>query len=167
MAEYPTINGDAPSFADVRSYAHIPGGTTNLMIDYKAISFESSLEVGKQYGPGGRLQRRTSGQLDHAASAEYYMTGHEELIKQLGVAAKALGLQREDGVIQYGLVKFDIQVQWSLPGSDTIYERVIIGARVIKDAESTTEGTDPQTAQLDLSVADIYKLIDGERYALR
>jgi hypothetical protein len=160
--DYPILDGIAPSWADIQVSSSIYDGPLVEMKDIKAINTSRSVEVGKQRGAsGGRTKRRTVGQSDEEASWTLYRTGYDDLIRALASVAPARGNER-----LISLVHFDIQYQYSPPGSVKIFERKILGCRVIGDTMNDTEGSDPQEVEVPLSVIKIVDVIDGVEIVL-
>lgn len=155
--QYPILDGIAPSWADVAVECALYGGPVLSMTDVQAVNTSRTVEVGVQRGAsGGRVMRRTTGQLDQEASMTVYRSGYQQLIRALSSVAPARGNER-----LISLVHFDIQYQYSPPGSVEIYERRILGCRVLGDTMNDTEGSDAQTVEVPLSVIKIVDVIDG------
>lgn len=160
--DYPILDGIAPSWADVQISCSIYDGALLEVKDIQAINTSRTVEIGKQRGAsGGRTKRRTVGQSDEEASMTLYRTGHKALIRALASVAPVRGNER-----LISLVHFDIQYQYSPPGSVEIYERKILGCRVIGDTMNDTEGSDPQVVEVPLSVIKIVDVEDGVEIVL-
>jgi hypothetical protein len=160
--QYPILNGIAPSWADVKVECSIYDGPLVETSDIQAINTSRSVEVGVQRGAsGGRVMRRTVGQGDQEASMNLYRSGYQDLIRKLASVAPSRGNER-----LISLVHFDIQYQYSPPGSVEIYERKILGCRVIGDTMNDTEGSDAQQVEVPLSCVKIVDVIDGVEVVL-
>jgi hypothetical protein len=155
--QYPILNGIAPSWADVQIQCAVYDGALLEMVDIQAINTSVTVELGTQRGAsGGRVMRRTVGQVDQEASMTLYRSGFQTLMRNLASVAPARGNER-----LWSLVHFDIQYQYSPPGSVEIFERKILGCRIIGNTMNDTEGSDAQQVEVPLSCIKIVDVIDG------
>ena len=155
--EFPTVNEKACSWADISTTINISGGATLKDIDYSGFKANSTLELGEQRGAsGGRVMKRTSGSLKDEASATYYKSGFRTLVTALMVNAPTRGNQR-----LVGQVEFNISVKHSVPGDDSIYELVIVGARLTKWDATMAEGNEADKLEIDLNPLRVFWKING------
>lgn len=161
--EFPTLNGIAPSWADIKTTATpIGGGSLIETADYSAISCGSSLEVGEQRGAsGGRVMKTTTGQLSHEGSITYYRSGLRTLVKAFMPIAPQRGNQR-----LVSLVHFDVLIQHTPPGEPEIYTLKLKGCRLRGFTFAMTEGVDADKVEVPLHVKEIVQIIDGEEVVL-
>ena len=158
--DFPILDGIAPSWADIIVKATPYEGALLEMKDIAAINSASSVEVGEQRG-GGRVMRRTTGDLSDEASWTLYRTGYQALIRNLASVAPTRGAQK-----LISLVHFDIQVQHTPPGSVEIYEYHIRGCRITGRTLNGAEGTDADQVEVPLSALQIVDIVDGEEVVL-
>jgi hypothetical protein len=155
--EFPTLQDIAPSWADIKTTVTPLGGSLIDTIDYSALNWGSTVEVGEQRGAsGGRVMRTTTGQLTHEASATYYRSGLRKLVRGLIPLAPQRATQR-----MVSLVHFDIFIQHTPPGEVDIYEVKLKGCRLLGFTASMTEGTDADKIELALHAKEIVQIIDG------
>lgn len=160
--DYPTLNGMAPSWADIATTIDVVGGGTLRDIDYAGFSFESAVEVGEQRGAsGGRVMRRTVGAKTDTASATYYRSGLRRLVEALIPLAPTRGNQR-----LVSLAPFSVLIQHSWAGDPDIYEVRLKGCRLLKIAESFAEGNEAEKVELDIHPIEIAWLINGVEVVL-
>ena len=160
--QYPILDGIAPSWGDLSCKMLVSGAALLEMIDVKSINTGTSLEIGEQRGAsGGRVVMRTTGQDKNEASMTLYASGHQKLIRTLASVAPVRGNQRI-----LSLVHFGIQYLFTPPNTDEIYEIRIKGVRYIGRAANASEGTDANTVDVSLSVAQIVDMIDGKECVL-
>ena len=155
--EYPSLDGVAPSWADIVIKATPIGGNLIDLIDIAAINTNTTVEVGEQRGAtGGRVRKRTTGSVSYEASMTLYRTGYQTLLRNLQALAPVRGNQR-----LVSLVHFQIQVQHTPPGDEEIYEYVLKGCRWMGRALNGAEGTDADQVEVPLSVIEIADIVDG------
>lgn len=160
--EYPTLNDVAPSWADIQTSFSIYGGSLIELIDYSAINWSDTVEVGAQRGAsGGRVMKRTTGQLSSEASATFYKSGLRKLLKGLAAKAPTRGNQK-----LVSLVGFDIHIQHSPPESTDIFEVKIKGCRLLGRTAAMAEGADADQVEVNLNPIQIVEIIDGEEIVL-
>ncbi len=150
--EFPTLNGVAPSWADLEGpkfiiYSGATVAKTVQTADVAAFKWEESLEVGTVRGTsGGRKMKRTSGQGDCNAGVTFYKDGWK-------LVRKALQEVADDNELPgYGHVVFDVLYQWTPPGETDVINLKIVGARAVKSAGSAAEGADADKSEIDLNV---------------
>lgn len=160
--EYPTLNGIAPSWADIGTTFTVTDGALLEMADYKDISWSDTVEMGDQRGAsGGRRMRRTVGQKSEEASATFYLSGFRKLCKALMAKAPRRGNQA-----LISLVAFDINIQHTPPGEVEIFDVKIKGCRIAGRDYAATEGSDAQVITVALNPIEIVDNIDGEEVVL-
>lgn len=157
---YPTINGIAPSWADIAVRLTPTAGKLIEMGSIKSLKSSRKLERGRQR-EGGRTIKRTTGQIDYEAEMELYLDGLHELIDGLAAGAPTSGNQ-----VRLGLASFLINVQWSVPNDSRIFERRIKGCMLAGDTLDAAEGTDAQTITIPLDPIEIADVKDGVEYIL-
>lgn len=158
--EFPVIDGIAPSWADVVVKISPTGAALIEMKDIKSVNSSRSVEVGTQKG-GGRVMKRTTGDSSQEASMTLYYDGYIKLLRGIKGLAPLRGNTR-----LVSLVTFDIQVQYTPPGSVEIFDRRWKGCRIIGDTANGAEGTDANEVEVPLSVIEIVDIVDGEEVAL-
>lgn len=158
--DYPVYNGIAPSWADV--IVRLTGTDVPLLEAKDIVSLDdsSTVEVGET-NAGGRVMKTTTGKGKNEASFKLYREGHNRLLRGLLSAAPARGSQKI-----LSLVHFDVEIQFTPPGSDEIFLKRWKGCRVVGDAESGAEGTDAQQVDVTLHVKEIVRVIDGVEVVL-
>jgi hypothetical protein len=147
--EFPTLNGVAPSWADIEGPSFIiQGGPTIKTPDIAAIKWEESIEVGAVRGTnGGRKTKRTSGQGDCSAGITFYLDGWKIIRDALAAVATLKNLSG------YGKVPFDVVFQYTPPGDDAaIHTLKIVAARVVKVSGNPQEGADADKIETDLNI---------------
>ena len=156
----PVLNGITPSWADIQVRASIDGGELITMGDIQAINTGVTVEVGKQK-EGGRLIKRTTGDVTDEATWTLYAAGWTKLLKAL----KSKATQR-NGQFLVGLVHFQVHMIWTPPGSDDVLEQKIKGCRILGRSIDSAEGTDAQLIEVPLSPAQIVDVIDGDEVVM-
>jgi hypothetical protein len=163
--EFPVLNGIVPSWADVSCKLTATGAPVLKMVDIKSINSSVKVEVGEQRGAsGGRVLKRTTGQVSYEASTTAYRDGYQNAIKVLKGAAKAQGFVRGNQSL-ISLVHFGYQVQHTPPGSVSVFEYRVKGCRLLGRDMNGAEGTDPDTVDMPMSALEIVDMIDGEEVA--
>lgn len=161
-ASYPLLNGIAPSWADVGVTIPIYEGETVEMVDFAALDWEDTVEIGEQKGAsGGRILRRTTGDLKLDAKATFYRSGLRQLCRSLAKKAPVRGNQK-----RISLVGFDILIQHTPPGETDIYQVKIKGCRLLGRAWKLAEGPDAEKVDVKLHPIEIVDIIDGEEIVL-
>jgi len=162
VAAYPTLNGYAPSWADISTSATVYGGALIEMSAYKSLDWSGTVEEGRQQGPsGGRDMLRTTGRVAYAAKSTFYRSGLRALERALMAVAPTRGNQR-----LISLVGFDVLVQHTPPGESDIYVVKLVACRLLSEAETYTEGVEAETSDVDLNPMYVAKIIDGVEVVL-
>jgi hypothetical protein len=162
---YPSLNDITPSWADIGvtlqlSIGPAPGPALP-MASIKGIKWSRKVDVGEQRGAnGGRVIAQTTGQLTNEASMELYKDGNQIFMTALTAAALAQGYVRGNQAI-IGLVRYDITIQYTPPGSLLLFETAIKGCRYLSDDDDAKEGTDPSTVTISMKPIEIASLING------
>lgn len=160
--EFPTYNGIAPSWADLKTTITPMGGSLIDTFDYSDLSCDSTVTVGEQKGAsGGRVMKTTTGELAHTASITYYRSGLRKLIKGLMPIAPQRGNQR-----LVSLVHFDVLVQHTPAGEPEIYEIKWKGVRLTGFQFAMAEGPDADKVVVPVHVKEIAQIIDGVEVVL-
>src|SRR6188768_411909 len=118
---YPILDGIAPSWADIIIRVQATGAPLLEMKDIASIDSGTSVEVGEQRAPGGRVIRRTSGAVSNTAGWSLYRSGFQKFLRNLSAAAQAAGYV-DGNKVQVSLVHFSVQVQHSVINDPEIYE---------------------------------------------
>jgi len=155
MADYPVLDGIAPSWADIAVTIQQYDGPSIETKDIAALTSGVSVEIGEQRGTGGQLRRRTVGQASYESSITFYRDGYQKFLRALAAVAPQRG-----GEKVLSLVHFDIIVQHIPPGSAEVFEYKVMGARLTGRTMNHAEGTDADQVECELSVAKIIDMID-------
>jgi hypothetical protein len=159
--EFPVYDAIAPSWADISVKASPYGGALVELADVAAVNTGCTVEVGLQRSPGGRIKKRTTGQVDYEASLTVYQGGYHPFMRSLGALAPT-----RNGQKILTLVHFDIQMLFTPPGSVEIYERHVRGCRLTSNALNPAEGTDANKIEIGLSCIQVVDIIDSVEYVL-
>lgn len=153
--DIPVLDGIAPSWADIQ--VRISGEDVPLieMGDISAIDSGWDVEVGEQK-EGGIVIKRTTGSAKSDATMTLYASGFRKLLRGLLAAAPRRGNQA-----LISLVHFNVNVQFTPPGSDDILEYRIKGCRIIGRKISAAEGNDAQVVELPLNPIQVVDVVDG------
>jgi hypothetical protein len=150
----------APSFADIAMEIKGIGTPVLKTLDFKAINTGCQVDIGKLRGAsGGRVRRRTTGQVEYSASITIYRQGWQALLKNLGPIMPTRGSQRIWGLVHCSIVYF-----WTPPGSVEIFETRIKSARFKGRDLASAESTDPDELEIALDPGEIADVIDGIEY---
>lgn len=154
----PTLNGTAPSWAEIDTTFNVVGGETLQTIDYAAINWESAVTRGAQKGAsGGRKKKRTSGELENSADCEFYRDGLRAFKKKLA----AIAPKDEAGRPKLSQVTFDVIIKHSVADDPEIYIIKLLGCHLDKNAGKHAEGSDADKVSCDLNPLEIVEVIDG------
>jgi len=162
--DYPLMDGFAPSWADIS--ASIYGEDLDILVKHlKSVSGGSTLEPGTQL-LGGRPYATSVGSSSHEGKLSLYAIGAQIFMRGLKNAAVAKGFVRDGGIVQVGLVHFDLDYRFTPPGTSSIFERSLRGCRLVGISEAPAEGSDPLVIEYTLSVTDRTEMVDGVQVAL-
>lgn len=159
--DYPVLDGIAPSWADIGVKCSVFDGALFDVKDIAAINTSTTLEVGNQNAPGGRIRKRTTGSLTQEASMTLYQDGWNRFMRNLVAVAPRRGKQ---ALIRH--VHFNVQVQFTPEGADEIFEYLIKGCFVSGRALNGAEGTDPNKIEVSLNTIEIVDILDGVEVTL-
>lgn len=165
---YPTLDGFAPSWADIsvtlvpfagplQGVADAASAALFEMSEIAAVNSGATVEVGSQRGPGGRVRKRTTGSVDYESSVTFYRSGFQGFLRRIKDVAPLEGNQR-----RVSLVTFNLNFVHSAPGDPNLYEVRLKGCRYLGRTLNTAEGTDPDQVEVPLSVLQVVDVIDGE-----
>lgn len=163
--EYPLIDGEYPSWANIVASLEIYDGPSIETRDWTKIDFSDKLEPGAIRGTGPRKRARTVGEYDADATIGLYIDAARRFMKALAAAATAKGIS---GI---GRVVFDVKLQYAPlststednqadgDGNSPIIEVDIIGCRIKTRSGSNASSADGSSIEFPLDVMDIK--IDG------
>jgi len=154
---FPTLNGDAPSWADIDLNFSVHEGEVLDMEDLAGVKWGRKVEIGEQRGTGGRLKKRTGGRPSFEASITIYRDAYVKLLRALMAKAP----RDKAGRALVGKVAFDIEIQFTPFGADELHEVSITGCRIMEDGEDSKDSADPNQLELALHVMEITNTIDG------
>lgn len=161
MAAVSSLNGVAPSWADVETTVNVSGGQTKADIDWKALNWESSVKRGVQKR-GGKVVAKTTGELENTASGTLYKPGLRALMRILAEVAPRDAAGRP----QISKARFDIVIKHSGEDDANIYVSKLLGCSLDKNAQKSAEGPDADEAEVDLNPMEIVDEIDGQDVVL-
>ncbi len=166
--EFPSVQEQECSWADIKVTFLVAGGSTIPLVDLEAIKWSRKVEVGESRGTsGGRVMKRTAGAESVEASASVTRAGHARLMEGLEEAAVSADQIRGDQVILSG-VAFDVTVQHTPLGSDRIYEAKLVGCRYLGDSSDMKQGNEADMIELTLNPMQILtKSSSGKWISLR
>ncbi len=157
MADNPSLNLYAPSWANVSINYSVSGGKILETSDISNLKWSAKVDVGEQRGTGRYVTKTTEGQVKFAASGEMYMDGLDVLLDALREKAPTRNNRRI-----VSLVHFDLMVLHDVPGSDAIFTTKISGCRLTGIDGDHKEGTDPEKVPVEFHPMLIERLINGE-----
>lgn len=158
MSELSTLNENAVSWAEIDCTINIAGGQSVKGFDLKSLNYESKVERGVQRGPGGKVKKRTTGQLTDAADCEVY----RDALRIIKRAIVAVAPKDSASRPQISKVTFDLVVKFAMDGDPEIYCTKLLGCHLDKTAFKHAEGTDADTVAIDLNPIEIVEVIDGQ-----
>lgn len=155
----PTLNGTAPSWAEIETTINVVGGETLQTVDYSAINWESKVTRGKQKGAsGGRTRKRTKGEIENSADAEFYRDGLRTFKKKLAAVAP----KDEAGRPMLSQVTFDVIIKHSVADDPEIYVVKLLGCHLDGNSGKHAEGPDADKVGVDLNPLEVVEVIDGQ-----
>lgn len=160
--DFPIYDGVAPSWADVKF--NFKGYNTPLLQLKDLASFETtaSLEVGDMQGAsGGKIIRTTTGASKYEGKMGLYHSGFHDLLDNLGPSMPTRGDLRI-----YGVVFFDVQLFWTPPGSNEIFEKQVNGCRILGNTLAAAEGVEANKIDIPIKVAEVIYVIRGKKYVI-
>jgi hypothetical protein len=145
--EFPFIQGQAVSYAEIEIALAISGGVRFRTKDFAAIDWDDALEPGKVRGTGPEIISRTTGEYDANGSMTMYYAKSVEFQRALKARKPQVGI---------GLVVFDIVINWSpLDGEGEVFTAKLIGCRLAGRQVQSATGPDPTQKVMPLSVTRI------------
>lgn len=149
--QFPNVNGDVCSWADIGVSLSIPEGAAVDLFDIDGIKWSDKVEVGEQRGAsGGRVMGTTRGSLSTEASMTITRKGALQFIEALAVAARAAGIVRGDQVAISG-IRFDILIQHEPMGSTDILEAKLFGCRFLGRSHDLKQGNEADMVEITLN----------------
>jgi hypothetical protein len=162
--DYPIVDGHACSWADIKvEIAGASDGDSTILDigDIAAIKWSRKLEVGVQKR-GGKVRKRTRGELSQEASITLYRDGFLKLITALAAAAPQRGNQRIISVKAYNIL-----VQHTPYGDTAIYTTKIKGCRYMGESDDMKEGSEADKLEVTLNPAEVANVLeDGTEVVL-
>lgn len=167
MAEqsYPTLQGEAQSWANIEVKATMYDGPSIDLSDIAGLDWDNAAERGTQWSTDGTIKAFTRGRATPSGKISFYADGCLAFLEKLMDIAIAKGFV-ENGEAKYGMVSFDILIQHTPLGSTGIRKVELIGCQLAKDAASYSEGTDADKNDLELSVKRVTREINGKKGSL-
>lgn len=129
--DYPLVNGTRYEWSSIE--AKVAG---DIVIGFKEINFDDSLEPTLVYGTHAQPMGRTRGVYKANADMTLYLDEANTLIQKLGAGFKE--------------TPFDITVAYSEGGATITAE--IVGCRIKTNSVGNSQGADPSTMKFELSV---------------
>lgn len=152
IQEYPLINGQMVSWAEIAIPLEIYDAASFKTADFASIDFSDKLEGAKVRGTGPRVQGRTVGEYDADGSISMYYD------KYIAFQAALNAIKPN----QIGLVPFDIPVSWTpLDGIGTVHTAKLVACRIAGRGVSASPGPDAIVVTLPLSIMHLE--LDGVR----
>ena len=154
--EYPVYNGIVPSWCDIQATAQIEGGVALDLPHLQSINTGCEVEIG-EVEAGGRVIARTTGSSKHSASMQLTHRDYQEWLRKLAAVAPTRGNQKV-----VGLVHVNLQILWTPPGTDDIYEVRVKGCRFSGRDLNSAKGTDPNMVDVKLNPIQVVDVVDGQ-----
>lgn len=146
--EYPVIDGQPTSWANLKVSLEAIGGPTFSTADFAALDFDETLEPSKVPGTGPMHRGMTVGMYDANGSMSMYQDRGTEFLRVLQAS--------KQGRVGFGLVPFDIVAQWEpLGGEGSILSVRIIGCRIKGTSIKSAPGGDATVIEMPLAVSRI------------
>lgn len=159
---YPTLNGEAQSWANISAKATLYDGPSIDLSDIAGLDWDVAIERGIQRRTDGQIKARTRGQATPTAKVTFYADGCQVFLSKLIDIAIAKGYV-DSGEALYGMVGFDIIVNHTPLGGDGIRTVEILGCVLAKDAASHSEGTDADKNEIELNCVRVVRTVQGKR----
>lgn len=161
---YASLIDFAASWANAKIAITPYGGAVLDEADISAISHSGTVDVGMQKS-GGRIKARTEGEVSFEASATFYRSGLQKLVKAMVEAAPDYAVRGNQ--VRISMVGFDIDLHHSPPGAIEIAHTRIKGCRLLGYSEDLSEGTDADQIELTLNPIEIVNVLtDGREVVL-
>lgn len=155
--DFPTLQGDAPSWADIETTFSVYEGKVLDMADLAGVKWGRKVEIGEQRGTGGRLRARTGGRPSYEGSMTIYRSAYLAFMRALMEKAPTDAAGRK----RVGKVAFDILIQFTPEGTDDVHIVNMKGCRLMEDGEDSKDSADPNQIECALHVMEIVNIIDG------
>lgn len=162
---YPTLNGQAQSWVDLKGAIIIDDGPKLDLEDVKALKWDVAVEVGTQRRVDGTIKAFTKGMPTPSGSIEFYADGMVRFVEKLIDVAIAKNFVR-NGVGLYGMVTFSIVTMHTPLGTSDMRKVELLGLRLKKDMQEGAEGVDAEGNDLELIVTSVIRTINGKRGTL-
>lgn len=147
MSDFPIINGQMVSWAELTPSIEIHDGESIQTKDFAAIDYSDSLEGTKVPGVGPKHVGDTVGVYNAEGSITLYRAAAQRFMEALA-AANSRGAA--------GLTKFDLVVSYApLTGSGEVITDKLIGCRIASRQVTTAPSADAITVVLPLMVSEV------------
>ncbi len=156
LFDFPTLDGIAPSWADINVRVGSFGAALLNIGDISAINSGWTVEVGEQR-EGGRVIKRTRGSVSYEASMTLYASGYQKLLRGLILSA----VPNTKGQIPLSPIHFTVHVIWTPPESIDLLEYKLKGCRILGRKIDSYEGNDAQQIEVPLSPIEIVDVVNG------
>lgn len=157
MAEsYPSLNGVAQSWADIKITINVPGGAAVPVTDIANIKYSRTVARGEQRGVGMEIKKRTRGQRSYSGGITFYAEGKYTLRAALLPLAPIIG-----GRPDLSGVAFDILVQHAVTPTSPIREVQMLGCFIDEESGDHSEGSDVDKYEVVLSVGSVEDKVEG------
>lgn len=163
--KYPDINDYEISWSSVGITLNLDDGESLDGLDIEGLKFDSKIDTSRTGGMGGgRKLRETEGTSDNTASMQLTKSALRTMMSAMAKVAP----ERDGGVKQIGLVKFNVVANYSTKASPTdIFTTKLIGCRMRSRGEDGKSGSsDAIIASVDLGPMDVIEEINGVEIAL-
>lgn len=162
---YPTLNGEAQSWANIEVKSTLYDGPSIDLSDIVGLDWDISAERGTQRMTNGAIKAFTRGQSTPTGKISFYADGCVSFIEKLIDIAISKGFV-ENGEAKYGMIAFDVIIQHTPLGATGIRQVELLGCQVSKDAASYAEGTDADKNDLEIVVKRVVRTINGKKGSL-
>lgn len=157
---YASLVDFASSWANAKIAITPYGGAVLDEADVASISHSGSVEVGMQKS-GGRVIAQTEGEVSYEASITLYRSGLRKLIAAMVDAAPDYAVRGNQ--IRIALIRFDVDIHHSPPGSAAISHARLKGCRLIGYTDDMAEGPDADQIELPLSPMENCNVLEDGR----
>lgn len=162
--EYPTLNGQPQSWANIGVTFDTYDGPGIDDVDLKALKFKAKVEKGVQRKTGGQIKGFTVGMPSYEGSFTPYSDGWNNLLTVLAKIAIAKGYVDATGAARLSLVPFSIHVQHTPVDQSYIREVHLEGCYILEDGNDFSESNEADTSEIPIQITKIYRLLeDGTR----
>ena len=159
--DYPLVQGDYTSWAEIQPVLSIPGTVDVKTKDFAGVNWKNSLTPAKVPGAGPVTRGRTVGVHDADAQIMMYQDSYYRFLALLMQAAKILG------ATGYGLVPWNLITSWTpLTGPQLVKTVTLFGARIIGDEEDHKPGAEANVVTVPLSIIRVERT-DSQGNVLR